>query len=130
MTPPESATNDSSIALIGLAVIVGFGLLLGSLLLIGAQSPRAQIANCLAHSAPLTQVSGPLRRASQDYYLVTEGKWHLLHTRCSGKVRQACLAATANAEDWLESHLGETASATLCTNGVIDYTVAARQFHR
>lgn len=130
MTPPESTTKDSSIALIGLAVIVGFGFFMGSLLLISAPSPQAQVSNCLTSSAPLTQARGQLRRASQDYYLVTEGKWHLLHTRCSGKVRQACLAATANAEDWLESHLGETASATLCTNGVIDYTVANRQFHR
>ncbi len=128
--PSESSANDISFSVITLGVILGLGGLLGLLLLIGYQRPLVQIADCRSTAAPLNDISGRLRRASQDYYLVSDEKWHLLHTRCTGKTRQACLAATANAEDWLEAHLGDPVSAHLCPQGIVDYTVAARQFRR
>ncbi len=57
-------------------------------------------------------------------------RWHLLQAKCNGKTRQACLAASNYAEEWLETYIGKTASARLCAHGVVDYTVADRRFSR
>ena len=33
-------------------------------------------------------------------------------------------------KEWLETYIGKTATARLCTHGVVDYTVAERSFSR
>ena len=113
-----------------IATLIGLGILLAFPLLYGQQRRQASINDCRASNAPLTTVSGTLRQAGPDYYLVAGERWHLLQAKCNGKTRQACLAASNYAEEWLESHLGKTASARLCTHGVVDYTVADRRFSR
>ena len=123
MSATEAERATSVPPLLVLAVIGMLLAILSSLFFIAAPGPRAPLSDC-------REVSGALRRASQDYYLANAQGWSLLHTRCTGKTRAACLKASDHAEDWLESHLGDAISAHRCQQGVVDYTVAARTFHR
>lgn len=134
MMPPDAAspatTDDSSLALLVLGIIVGFGALLGSLLFVGAQSPRVKIADCRARSTPVTEISGTLRIAGPDYYLVTGERWVLLGYVCAGKTRRQCLAANNGAGQFMEDHLGQTVQAHVCPAGVVDFVIDGRQFFR
>lgn len=133
-TPPtQPADNGSTNEVPGIsttAIFVGFGCLLGLLLLISAHRPQAAVAHCRNNGAPQTAISGLLRLAGPDYYLVAGERWHLLQSRCNGKARKACLEATDHAEEWLDAHLGEAITANACAQGILDYTVANRRFFR
>lgn len=128
-SPADESTNWLK-GMLTIAILIGLGILLAFPLLYGQQRRQASVNDCRASNAPLTTVSGTLRQAGPDYYLVTGDRWHLLQAKCHGKTRQTCLAASNHAEEWLESNLGRTATARLCANGVVDYTVADRRFSR
>lgn len=134
MAEPSSSPGDESAnwlkGMLTIAFLLGLGTLIGLLMLYGQQRPQASIADCRASNAPLTTVTGTLRQAGPDYYLVADDRWHLLQAKCGGKARQACLAASNHAEEWLEHYLGQAATAHICANGVVDYTVADRSFYR
>lgn len=130
MASPGDESANWLKGMLTVVILLGLGTLIGLLLLYGQQRPRAAIADCRKKDAPLTPVSGILRQAGPDYYLEAGGRWHLLQAQCRGKARAACLAASNHAEEWLDKHLGQPASARLCAAGVVDYTVAERRFTR
>jgi uncharacterized membrane protein YoaK (UPF0700 family) len=126
MAEPITAHSES---LNGAAImLIALGGMLVLLLLFGVILANSGTANCRNSNAPQTSITGNVRKAGQDYYLVGDSGWHLLQSRCSGKVRQACLDASNHAEVWLEAHLGESVSARACAHGIVDYTVAERSF--
>ena len=115
---------------IGVAILIALGGLIAILMLLGIDRGRPSIAACKNGQLPLTTIQGNVRKAGEDYYLVSEGNWHLLQSRCPGKIRKACLEETGNAELWLDAHLGAGVSARICAHGIVDYTVAERSFSR
>lgn len=125
-----SAPTTNSESLNGAAImLIVLGGTLVLLLMLGINFANPGAADSRATSTPLRQITGTVRKAGQDYYLVGDSGWHLLQSRCSSKVRQACLEASNHAEVWLEAHLGEAVSAHANSHGVVDYTVAERSFH-
>ena len=130
MASPDDESTNWLRGVLTIAILLGLGTLIGLLLLYGQQRPQASIANCRASNAPLETITGTLRLAGPDYYLVAGDHWHLLQAKCAGKARQACLEASNHAEEWLDRYLGQPATARLCAQGVVDYTVADRRFSR
>ena len=130
MASPADESTDWLKGMLTIAVLLGLGTLIGMLLLYGQQRPQASIADCRASNTPLSTANGILRQAGPDYYLVAGDHWHLLKAKCGGKTRQACLAATNHADEWLDLHLGQPVAAHLCAHGVVDYTVADRRYSR
>lgn len=130
MASPNDESTQWLKGMLTLAILIGLGTLIGLLLLYGQQRPRASIADCRASNAPLETITGTLRLAGPDYYLVAGDRWHLLQAKCGGKARQACLDASNHAEEWLDRYLGQAATARLCAQRVVDYTVAERRFFR
>ncbi|WP_412479311.1 hypothetical protein [Azonexus sp. IMCC34839] len=115
---------------IGVAILIALGGVIAILMLLGIERARPSIAACKNGQLPLTTIQGNVRKAGEDYYLVSEGNWHLPQSRCPGKIRKACLEETGNAELWLYAHLGAGVSARICAHGIVDYTVAERSFSR
>ena len=132
MSAPNSADNEqtSSPPNIGVVVLLALGGLLAIFMPLGIERSRPSVTACKMENLPLTAIQGSVRKAGEDYYLVANGNWHLLQSRCPGKVRKACLEATDHAEVWLEAHLGDEVSARICAQGVVDYTVGERSFSR
>lgn len=94
---------------------------------------RTTIADCGGPKAPLTQITGTLRQAGADFYLVSDIKdrdWHLVRSRCASKSRAVCTPAIRQDEAWLGSQLGETVTAWRCAYGIVEYTISGRTFHR
>jgi len=128
--PETPAAPASSRPLLALAAIVGLGAVLGILLFSGLQPPRAAIADCRADAASITEVSGTLRIAGPDYYLVAGERWILLGHVCAGKTRMLCLAANNGAGQFMESHVGQAVQARVCPAGAVDFMIGGRQFFR
>lgn len=129
MADPAAAPDRISPtgAVVMLVAIAG---LLLPLVLAGLFRPSPSIADCGSPQAPLTQITGTLRQAGVDVYLVGDSGWHLVRSRCNSKSPAVCTPAIRQDEAWLASHLGETASAHRCAHGILEYTVAGRTFHR
>ena len=98
--------------------------------LFSRQANLATIDTCRQSQEPLQQIEGQLRIGGPDFYIVANKRWYLLSNVCAGKTRARCLAANNGAGQFLEDHTGQSVSARICSAGVVDYSVAGRQFFR